>query len=40
MCRLGLGLWRSVVERHLLSHEGPFLVVVFVGLRIDVVIHP
>lgn len=32
MCRLGLGLWRSVVERRPLSHEGPFLVGVIVGV--------
>lgn len=40
MYRLGLGLWRSVVERRPLSREEPFLVGVFVGLGVDVAIHP
>jgi hypothetical protein len=40
MCRLGLGLWKSVVGRRLMSHEETSLVGVFVGLDIGVIIHP
>jgi len=41
MCRLGLGLWRSVAEQHHpLSHEETSLVGVFVDLEVDVIIRP
>jgi hypothetical protein len=41
MCRLGLGLWKSVAGQHRpLSHEETSLVGVFAGSEVDVIIRP